>query len=74
MASMQSSMWGVHAGQRIEELMQQMCSRRIDYYFAPIDGSTVKMCRIMQQAYVHSHNAEFQVSDLYSLGLRRSLV
>ena len=55
-------LWCLRAGLRIEELMRQMCSRRIDYYFAPIDGSTVKMCRIMQQAYVHSHNAEFQVN------------
>ncbi|CAL8464954.1 g4489 [Coccomyxa elongata] len=51
------------AGLRIEDLVQHMCNRRIDYYFAPIDVSTVKMSRIMQQAFVHSHNAEFQVMD-----------
>lgn len=51
------------AGLRIEDLVQHMCSRRIDYYFAPIDVSTVRMSRIMQQAFVHSHNAEFQVSS-----------
>lgn len=40
--------------------MQQLCNRRINYYFAAITGYTAKMARIMQGCYANSHNAEFK--------------
>ncbi len=47
-------------GNKIEDLMEKLCSRRIDFYFAAITNRTAVMACIMQECYVHSHNAQFQ--------------
>lgn len=49
------------AGNKIADLMQKLCSRRINYYFAAITQYTDKMAHIMRNCYAHSHNAEFKV-------------
>ncbi len=41
--------------------MEQLCNRRINYYFAAITKFTNQMARVMQDCYAHSHNAEFKV-------------
>lgn len=50
--------------------MQRLCNRRISYYFAAITPLTAKMARIMQECYVHSHNAEFKVSNVLTAWLQ----
>lgn len=48
------------AGYTIEDLMQQLCSRGISYYFAAITTRTDQMARIMQECYANNVNVEFK--------------
>ena len=54
---------GMLAGLVPEKLVKQLCNNRVNYYFAQIDPSTVKMTNIFAKEYEHSHNAVFKILD-----------
>lgn len=51
----------LNAGNKLEDLMHQLCSRHIDYDFAAITEHTTKLAQIMQDCSMHSVDAQYQV-------------
>ncbi len=52
-----------HAGLVPEKLVKQLCSNRVNYYFAQINTTTIHMTNLFAQEYRHSQNAVFKVLD-----------
>lgn len=51
------------AGLVPEQLVRQLCKNKVSYYFAQINGSTVRMTNIFAKEYEHSYNAVFKILD-----------
>lgn len=43
--------------------MKQLCSNKVNYYFAQINSTTVHMTDLFAEEYKHSQNAVFKVLD-----------
>lgn len=43
--------------------MKQLCNNRVNYYFAQINSSTVRMTNIFAEEYKHSQNAVFKILE-----------
>jgi len=52
-----------NAGLAPEKLVKQLCSNRVNYYFAQINTTTVHMTNLFAEEYRHSQNAVFKVLD-----------
>ena len=46
-----------------ERYVKQLCNNRVNYYFAQINTSTVRMTEIFAKEYEHSQNAVFKILD-----------
>ncbi|KAL0048959.1 hypothetical protein WJX82_003306 [Trebouxia sp. C0006] len=46
-----------------EKLVKQLCSNRVNYYFAQISTTTIHMTNLFAEEYTHSQNAVFKVLD-----------
>ena len=51
------------AGNVPERYVKQLCSNRVNYYFAQINSSTILMTEIFAKEYQHSQNAVFKILD-----------
>ena len=51
------------AGYVPERYVKQLCNNRVNYYFAQINSSTVRMTEIFAKEYEHSQNAVFKTLD-----------
>ena len=52
-----------NAGLVPEKLVKQLCSNRVNYYFAQINTTTIHMTNLFAEEYKHSQNAVFKVLD-----------
>ena len=52
-----------NAGLVPEKLVKQLCSNRVNYYFAQISTTTIHMTNLFAEEYTHSQNAVFKVLD-----------
>lgn len=53
----------VIAGRVPERYVKQLCSNRVNYYFAQINSATQSMTDRFAKEYAHSQNAVFKVLD-----------
>ena len=53
----------VFAGEIPERIVKQLCNNRVNYYFAQINKSTVRMTNMFAEEYKHSQNSVFKILE-----------